>query len=219
MFDLSKFERILFPPPQVQVDKLLRVHGYRKNHKIKPVVREAANQAVIRLKENSSPQGFFFLEEIECHKEDILLLKSGIEFKCRVFEEMLANTTHLISFIISLGKDIDKEIKKFSKNQREPLASFFMETAGRLSLELILRESRVKIIEYTTKNGMKLGNRMAPGYSYPVKSTGQRVMWDLEQQFNLFNIFNNLDLPVELIEGSVMLPRMSRSGIFGIRKL
>ena len=62
MFDLSKFERILFPPPQVQVDKLLRVHGYRKNHKIKPVVREAANQAVIRLKENSSPQGFFFLE-------------------------------------------------------------------------------------------------------------------------------------------------------------
>ena len=88
MFGSSKFDSILFSPPQVKVDNLLRIHGYRKNHNIKPVVREAAIKAVSRLKENCLPQGFFFLEEIEGLEADILRLKSGIEFKCKVFEEM-----------------------------------------------------------------------------------------------------------------------------------
>jgi len=59
--------------------------------------------------------------------------------------------------------------------------------------------------------------RMAPGYSYRVENQEERVSWDLLEQEKLFGLFGKADLPVELMDSGAMLPRMSRSGIFGVR--
>lgn len=59
--------------------------------------------------------------------------------------------------------------------------------------------------------------RMAPGYSYAMKDEEERVEWALTDQQALFVALECEDMPIQLLESSAMLPRMSRSGMFGIR--
>jgi len=219
VFTSSKFEKIIFTTPEVNIAKLLRIHGYKKNQKINPVIKDAAIKAVRRLEYCCDPQGVFFLQEIHRLEAGRLILLSGIECNCAVFEDILAGSTHIISFAITLGKRTDEIIDSYAKDINEPLASLFLETASRLCLEQILRMARSKLVTYSLSNDMKLGNRMAPGYSYKVRSSNERVMWNLEEQAKLFDTFQKFEVPVILMESSAMLPRMSRSGIFGMQNL
>ena len=219
VFTSSKFEKIIFTTPEVNIAKLLRIHGYKKNQKIKPVIQDAAIKAVRRLQYCCDPQGVFFLQEIHRLEADRLILISGIEFNCAVFEDILAGSTHIISFAITLGNRTDEIIDSYAKDINEPLASLFLETASRLCLEQILRMARSKLVTYSLNNDMKLGNRMAPGYSYKVRPSNERVMWNLEEQAKLFDTFRKFEVPVIVMESSAMLPRMSRSGIFGLKNL
>ena len=218
VFEASKFERIWFSVPEVKISHLLRILGYRENQNIKPIIKDAALTAIDRLKVNCTPQGVFCLQEIQDLGVDKLVLVSGIEFKCPVFECMLAESTHIISFVITLGDEIDKKIASYSKDVSEPLASLFLETASRLCLEQVLRVVRSKLIKYALSNEMSLGNRLAPGYSYKLRKSNKKVMWRLEEQRKLFDTFQDFDLPVELMESFTIFPRMSRSGIFGLQK-
>ena len=65
---------------------------------------------------------------------------------------------------------------------------------------------------------MQIENRMAPGYSYPSKILKKRIMWELKEQENLFNLFENRNICISLTESFTMVPRMSRSGVFGLKK-
>ncbi len=62
--------------------------------------------------------------------------------------------------------------------------------------------------------GLRLTRRMGPGYSY--KINGDETMWSLEQQHQLFEVFDGEDLPVRLLESCAMMPKMSRSGLYGL---
>ena len=43
-------------------------------------------------------------------------------------------------------------------------------------------------------------------------------MWELKEQENLFNLFENRNIGISLTESFTMMPRMSRSGVFGLKK-
>ena len=217
MFNFSKFECIRFPIPDLKIDSVLRAQGYRKNHKVKLVIRQAASLSVKRLRDTAAPQGFFFFEQIKALNGNKLKMNSGIEFDCPVFEDMLSGSTHLISFVLTLGKEVDEKICGYVGDADEPLANLFLETAARLCLELVMRQARIKLTEFSRLNQMVLGKRMAPGYSYKEKITNNRIMWDLTEQANLFKMFRGFEIPVKLMESSTMIPKMSRSGIFGLR--
>ena len=87
-----------------------------------------------------------------------------------------------------------------------------------MALELILRDARSRIINFAKSKNMQIENRMAPGYSYPSKILKKRIMWELEEQENLFKLFENRNICIRLTESFTMLPRMSRSGVFGLKK-
>ena len=218
MFNLSKFECIRFPFPDLKIDSLLRAQGYRENHKVRLVIRKAASESIKRLTDSAPPQGFFFFEQIKTLNGNQLKMNSGVEFVCPVFEDMLSGSTHLIFFVITLGKEVDEKIRGYARDADEPLANLFLETAARLCLELVIRQARIKLTEFARSNELVPGRRMAPGYSYKEKITNNRIMWDLSEQANLFKMFRGFEIPVKLMESSTMVPRMSRSGIFGLRE-
>ena len=43
-------------------------------------------------------------------------------------------------------------------------------------------------------------------------------MWGLEEQEILFNLFDKKSISIKLTDSYTMIPRMSRSGIFGLKK-
>ena len=59
---------------------------------------------------------------------------------------------------------------------------------------------------------MQIENRMAPGYSYPSKIL-KKIMWELEEQENLFKLLRIGTFVLDLPKSFTMLPRMSRSGV------
>ena len=218
MFDSSNCEKISFFSPDVSPFKILRTHGYKQNNIVRPRILDAANIAVQRLKNNSTPEGFFCIKKIINKSSNKIELECGRNLICKVFDERLPESKMIIVFIITLGVKIDEKIKEISNEINEPLGAIFLENASWLALELILREARLKIIQFAQLNDMKIENRMAPGYSYPSKKFGKRIMWELEQQGNLFKLFDYDNLTVSLSNSFTMMPRMSRSGIFGLKE-
>ena len=217
MFIDSNFEKIKFLSPKVSAFKLLRTHGYKNKDNIKKRILDSAEKALERLTNYSSPVGYFYFEEIKKKSLNSIQLERT-SLKCEVFTEIFSESNFLIIFIISLGKGIDIKLKKISNDINEPLGGLFLENASWLALELILRDARSRIISFAQSKNMQIENRMAPGYSYPSKILKKRIMWELKEQENLFNLFKNRNISVSLSESFTMLPRMSRSGVFGLKR-
>ena len=216
MFIDSNFEKIKFLSPKVSAFKLLRTHGYKNKDNIKKRILDSAEKALERLTNYSSPVGYFYFEEIKKKSQNSIQLERT-SLKCEVFNEIFSESDFLIIFIISLGKGIDIKLKKISKDINEPLGGSFLENASWLALELILRDARSRIISFAKSKNMQIENRMAPGYSYPSKILKKKIMWELKEQENLFNLFKNMNISVSLSESFTMIPRMSRSGVFGLK--
>ena len=217
MFIDSNFEKIKFLCPKVSAFKLLRTHGYKNKDNIKKRILDSAEKALERLTNYSSPVGYFYFEEIKKKSQNSIQLERT-SLKCEVFNEIFSESDFLIIFIISLGKGIDIKLKKISNDINEPLGGLFLENASWLALELILRDARSRIISFAKSKNMQIENRMAPGYSYPSKILKKRIMWELKEQEKLFNLFKNRNISVSLSESFTMLPRMSRSGVFGLKR-
>ena len=216
MFIDSNFEKIKFLSPKVSAFKLLRTHGYKNKDNIKKRILDSAEKALERLTNYSSPVGYFYFEEIKKKSLNSIQLERT-SLKCEVFTEIFSESDFLIIFIISLGKGIDIKLKKISNDINEPLGGLFLENASWLALELILRDARSRIISFAKSKNMQIENRMAPGYSYPSKILKKKIMWELKEQENLFNLFKNMNISVSLSESFTMIPRMSRSGVFGLK--
>ena len=218
MFIDSNFEKIKFLSPKVSAFKLLRTHGYKKKDNIKKKILDSAEKALERLCNYSSPVGYFYIEEIKKKSLNSIQL-DNTSFKCEVFNEIFPESNFFVIFIISLGKGIDRKLKTISKDINEPLGALFLENASWLALELVLRDARSKISKFAKNNDMQIENRMAPGYTYPSKINRKRIMWELEEQKILFGLFDKESISIRLTDSCTMLPRMSRSGIFGLKKI
>ena len=219
MFKNSNFEKILFSTPNISPLKILRTHGYRNKEVIRKKILDASNKSVERLSSSSGPVGYFCLEEISKHFMNKIELKCGTSFNCDLFRERFAKSKFLVVFIITLGKEVDEKIKKISNYSDEPLGALFLENASWLALELVLRDARSKVSKFAQNNNMQIENRMAPGYTYPSKINKKRIMWELEEQKILFGLFDKESISIRLTDSCTMLPRMSRSGIFGLKKI
>ena len=219
MFKNSNFEKTLFSHPNISPLKILRTHGYRSKDVIKKKILDATNKAIKILSTSSTPVGYFCIEEISNNYRNKIELKCGTTFNSDLFKERFAKSKFLVAFIITLGKEVDETIKKISNCSDEPLGALFLENASWLALELVLRDARSKIIKFAKNNDMQIENRMAPGYTYPSKINKKRIMWELQEQKILFGLFDKESISIRLTDSCTMLPRMSRSGIFGLKKI
>ena len=123
-----------------------------------------------------------------------------------MFDEKLKGCTDVVIFLLTLGEKLDKMSSQLQKNE-ELLEAVFLETAGWLGIERATRSFVTHLRESAKTEACKITRRFAPGY-------GQ---WNLSEQQSIFQVFSGWDLNIELIEGSYMYPRMSRSGMYGVR--
>ncbi len=204
-------------PPPIDVPRLLSVHKYKDMTAIRPRIKKSARSAAERAREISSPQAVFIKAQIEKIDGQGISLNAGPRLTCEVFEDKLSGCTELLVFVITLGPALDKEVSDGFVDGTDPLAPLFLDTAGWLMIEAVTREFSRDMKERHFEEGNSFSPRLAPGYDYRISGTNRRAMWDLSDQQELFSLFGEATLPVELLESGAMVPRMSRSGVFGIR--
>jgi hypothetical protein len=202
--------------PLVDVNRMLRVHRYSDPARVRPVIRRTAEAMVQRAREVASPQASFRRVGVAGILDDRLVLADGTTFRCQAFEHLLQGATEVVVFVMTLGARFDAAVCELIE-KFEPLEALFLECAGWLAIERLSSQFGGYLREDLAGEGLSLGLRMGPGYSYSVPGAEMaRALWPLEQQKELFGLFGDAALPVELMQSAAMKPKMSRSGLFAV---
>lgn len=192
--------------------KLLRIHGYRELKRIRPKVRAAAAAAARETEGTIEPILYFRTLLVQSCGSGALELDDGTIFNNEGFDRFLADVRQVVVFILTMGHSLDRRVKTHIADD-QLLSALFLETAGWLGIEAATKQFSIYLRSLAKKQEYRLSQRLGPGYSY--KLNGRSVIWPLEQQRTIFELFNNHMMDIELLESCVMLPKISRSGIFG----
>jgi len=197
----------------IREDRLLRLHGYRDLAKVRPVIVATAEELSRRVEGLARPEIHYKRLKIKSCDGHGLVLENGSRFDNIAFEKYLEDAVEVVIFTMTLGSALDEEsqilVEKF-----EPLEALFLETAGWLGIEWATRQFGDGLRILAKNHFSRVSCRMGPGYTYSIG--GEKVMWSLEDQKPLFDVFDSDNLPIELLESCAMLPKMSRSGLYGI---
>ncbi len=202
-------------PVHIDPVKMLRIHGYKNLEKVRPVIRKAADDIAARARELMVPVAHARRIDVASYDDQRLILADGTQFEDVAFEDVLDSARSVVAVVLTVGRGLDEAvIAAMDNGVFEPLDALFLETAGWLGIEAATKAFVKDLQERTQGEGLRVTRRLGPGYQYKVG--GKQVYWPLEQQKKLFSLFDADDLPVTLMESCAMLPKMSRSGIYGL---
>lgn len=202
-------------PVRIDPVKMLRIHGYKNLEKVRPVIRKAADDIAERARELMVPVAHARRIDVASYDDQSLILADGTQFEDVAFEDVLDGARSVVAVVLTVGKGLDEAvIAAMDKGVFEPLDALFLETAGWLGIEAATKAFVKDLQERTRGEGLRVTRRLGPGYQYKVG--GKAVNWPLEQQKKLFSLFDAEKLPVTLMDSCAMLPKMSRSGIYGL---
>lgn len=191
---------------------ILRIQGYRDIEAVRRAIKRAASSAARLTEELATPRIYFrTFNVIQCQGET-LSLEGGAAFENEAFGRFLAGAEQIVVFVLTMGPALDEAVIESISSDRL-LDALFLEAAGWLGIEAATKFLSTHLRELAGRQGQRLSLRLGPGYSY--KLNGKQVHWPLEQQQTLFRLFANDPIDVQLLESSAMLPKLSRSGLFG----
>lgn len=204
----------VFRPERLAInpDRILRVHGYKDAAKVRPVIREAAETLARRAEALFVPEVHYRRLAVQALEDTDLAVEGGLVFQSEAFSHFLAEAREVVVAVATMGAALDRDVIAHM-DRFEPLEALFLETAGWLGIENLTMQFGGLLRERARKEGYRVTCRLGPGYSY--KIAGRSVSWPLEQQERIFAAFEGIKLPVTLYPSCVMLPKMSRSGMFG----
>lgn len=201
----------------VDPTRILRVHKYRDLSKVRQIITDAAKKASDDALALCDISAKYIIKPIDCIDSEGLALKGGPCFSNPAFGRHLHGCDYLLAFVITIGPALDNRVIHLIDDAFEPLDALFLETAGWLTIETATRSFARDVKHTISQFGYGMSVRMGPGYEYALPDTGRRVRWNLEQQRELFEMFGDSELPVTLMESCAMQPKMSRSGVYGLR--
>jgi hypothetical protein len=202
--------------PQVHFERILRIQGYTEHHRVRPAIARAAQAMADLAPRLGAPDVAYLRVPIRSIDADRLELEGGAAFHCAAFPRQLGECTEVAAFVLTAGKPLDERVIALAE-AGDLLEALLLETTGWLCIEDATRQFKSRLRDEALERGQRITSRMGPGYSYRVG--GATCTWDLEEQAQLFGLFGEAALPVTLMQGGAMSPKMSRSGLFGLAPL
>lgn len=193
---------------------MLRIQGYRDLNRVRPRVRKIAAEMVEIAQAVIRPQACYRRLAVRERNGARLRLETGPELECEAFAKFLPGCDEVNVFVLTIGPDFDRTVDELQADDKL-VEALFLENAGWLAVEATSKQFADALRQQAKSRGRKLTRRLSPGYTFKVAGTATE--WSLYEQSKLFELFEQADLPVTLLESCAMLPRMSRSGIFGLR--
>lgn len=198
---------------RIVADRMLRIQGYARPDKVRRPIRDAAEQAALAVERLLDPEVRFRRVAVEACDAGVLCLAGDVALHCDAFSRFLSQCTDVMVFVLTAGPRIDEELARLN-DEEQLLEMLFIETAGWLAVEEITKAFAAHLRAASKRDGMKITRRMGPGYNYPSKGDGAE--WALDEQRFIFELLGDADMPVTMLESCAMLPKMSRSGLFGL---
>lgn len=209
--------RRTFAPARITIaaERVLRVQGYGTKRKIPAAVLNAADSMADVAGRVARPDARYRRLAIEALLSDgTLRLAGGTELRSPAFNRHLAGCREAVLFVLTLGGGLDL-VERNLNAAGSLLEAVLLESAAWMTIEHATKELARHVAAQVAADGLALTRRMAPGYGFSIG--GQKMTWPLQQQAQLFAALGPGPLPVELLASGGMLPKMSRSGLWGLR--
>ena len=201
-------------PVDVRTERILRIQGYRDMERVRKPIRRAADKAAAIAREIAEGEvGFRRIGIAACGGVN-LELEGGERFECAAFGRFLTECESVIVLAMTAGAAIDRRIDELMAAD-DPVVALLLDTAGWLAIESITRQFSERLKADCEPAGLRLTRRMGPGYTY--RMGREMAPWGLEEQEGLFRVLGGEASPVAVLPSGAMLPKMSRSGLYGLR--
>ncbi len=201
-------------PVDVRTERILRIQGYRDMERVRRPIRRAADRAAeIARGIVEGEVGFRRVGVAACAGAS-LELEGGERFECGAFERFLPECGSVVVFAMTAGAALDDRIDELLAAD-DPVVALLLDTAGWLAIESITRQFSDRLRADCQPAGLRLTRRMGPGYTYRIGR--ETAPWGLEEQEGLFRVLGADASPVAVLPSGAMLPKMSRSGLYGLR--
>ena len=201
-------------PVDVRSDRILRIQGYRDMARVRKPIRRAADKAAAIARDIAEGEVGFRRVGIAACTGVCLELEGGERFECGAFERFLGNCESVVLFAMTAGAAIDDRIDELMAAD-DPVVALLLDTAGWLAIESITRQFSERLKADCEPADLRLTRRMGPGYTY--RMGREMAPWGLEEQEGLFRVLGADASPVAVLPSGAMLPKMSRSGLYGLR--
>lgn len=198
----------------ISLDHVLRVQGYARPAKVRPAIRATAESVVLLATKIVTPTVHYRRRRIVEHGNDRLRLDDGAVFTCPAFDRHMADCVEVAIYVMTLGGGVDRIARNLIADE-QLLEAVILEAAGWIAIEGTTRAFTHHLRAEAALRGLEPARRMSPGYGFRIKGT--KAQWSLEEQKILFESLDSASLPVQLLESCAMIPKMSRSGLFGLR--
>ena len=193
---------------EVPVEPLLRMQGYRDPARIRPRVRDIATKAAASARSLIAPAAYYRRVLIESCRPEELRLAGGVVFHSARFAEVLDGCREAVVFVLTLGPGLDAETERLTAEDAI-VEALFLEMAGWLAVERATKGLVLHLTSLLRDQRLGVTRRFGPGY----------VDWPLDEQAGLFALLEDAPLPIRLLDSCAMIPKMSRSGLYGLRPL
>lgn len=180
---------------------------------MRPAVVKAAETAIQALADVAQPTVSYRIVAIDCLDQDKIVLENGVSMKSEIFQRYMNHSKEVVIFALTAGKAVDDQTIQWM-DEELLVEALFLESAAWLSVEDATKQFVITTRRWAHAQQLRITRRLGPGYSYPID--GNQIQWDLFDQKKLFTVFDDTQIPVSLLESAAMLPKMSRSGMYGL---
>lgn len=191
--------------PEFDLDFVERLLGRQGETPLPRATRQRLTVQQNRLREILSPRVTWKSYSIADRDKAGIQLENGIVLESRKMAYSLRKADSVIVFIATVGRLIDNEIE--SLIETGAIADGYIADAlGSGAVESLANRFHDDMAGEAARRNQSVGLRFSPGY----------CDWPVTEQHKLFSLIDHNVVGVELADTSLMTPRKSISGVFGV---
>ena len=193
--------------PAVDTNKLIQILGGRSADSLTNSVGKTLESFTSRITDFLRPRIIYRMLGIASCNGSVQL-EGGLSFNSIKASRVFCDCTDICCFLATIGRGIDEEIIRLTERKRSSDA-YILDAVGSAAVETIVEQFHDRIKTRLLAEDKTVTLRLSPGY----------CDWPLQEQKKLFRLLDAGKIGVDLSESSLMQPRKTISGIFGVMPL
>jgi hypothetical protein len=191
---------------QIKPDTVLKLQGYDGKREPPAGIREVITAQVNVAKKLAQPRAIYREIEIKAITNSTLRLADDTEMHVgKKIATWWQGSTRLTIALCTVGGAVEEQVKALSQ-KGEHLAALTLDACGSLALGSILDQVNRYTCERATKEGIRAGPSLNPGYAE----------WPLTDQQLIFEIMPAHTIGIRLNEQCMMIPKQSATTCTGL---
>jgi len=197
--------RLLTFTPAYDIDFVERLLGRSEGQQLPRATQARLDEVRDSLTDLIRPRVLYTVRRLVGLDTGMVHLECGTTLHSRKLAHALQGADRIVCFLATIGVKVDRRISDLMDNNRMA-NGYVAEALGSGAVEELADRFQTAIARGLAPRKRKVGLRFSPGY----------CDWPVTEQRKIFDIIDGRTIGVRLGKTSLMQPRKSISGVFGI---